>query len=42
MGEKKTANMAYYELLEILVFKKAGSVSLCGDILEHDVITERE
>lgn len=40
--EKKIANVAYYELLEILTFKKAERVSLCGDILEFDVTTEGE
>ena len=32
--EKKTANVGYYELLELLNFKKAERVADCGDILE--------
>ena len=40
--DKKIANVAYYELLEILVFKKAKRVSMCGDILEFDITTEGE
>lgn len=40
--EKKVASVAYYELLEILAFKKAERVSMCGDILEFDVTSEGE
>lgn len=32
--EKKTANVSYAELLQILKFKKAGNVGACGQILE--------
>lgn len=35
--EKKIANVRYYELLEILNFKKADRVSICGEVLEFDV-----
>lgn len=40
--DKKVANVAYYELLEILELKKAERVSLCGDILEFHVSDEGE
>ncbi|MBE1555410.1 plasmid rolling circle replication initiator protein Rep [Filibacter limicola] len=32
--EKKISNVGYYELLELLNFKKAERVANCGDILE--------
>lgn len=35
--QKKLANVQYYELLEILQFKKATRVSTCAEILEFDV-----
>lgn len=38
--EKKTANVGYFELLEILQFKKAERVSSCGEILEFDITYE--
>ena len=38
--EKKLANVGYFELLEILKFKKAERVSMCGEILEFDITQE--
>lgn len=38
--QKKLANVQYYELLEILQFKKAARVSTCAEILEFDVTKE--
>jgi len=38
--EKKLANVQYYELLEILQFKKAVRVSTCAEILEFDLTKE--
>jgi len=38
--EKKIANVGYFELLEILQFKKAERVSICGEILEFDITHE--
>lgn len=38
--EKKLANVGYFELLEILQFKKAERVSTCGEILEFDIMYE--
>lgn len=38
--EKKRANVGYFELLEILQFKKSERVSNCGEILEFDVTQE--
>jgi len=38
--EKKIANVQYYELLEILQFKKAARVSTCAEILEFDMTKE--
>ena len=38
--EKKLANVGYFELLEILQFKKAERVSTCGEILEFDITHE--
>lgn len=38
--EKKVANIRYFELLEILKFKKAERVSWCAEILEFDVMSE--
>lgn len=38
--EKKTANVGYFELLEILQFKKAERVSICGEVLEFDITQE--
>lgn len=37
---KKLSNVSYYEILEILSFKKAERVSSCGEILEYDVDNE--
>lgn len=38
--EKKTANVSYYELLELLNFKKAERVGNCADILEFKPISD--
>lgn len=38
--EKKLANVGYFELLEILQFRKAERVSNCGEILEFDITHE--
>jgi len=38
--DKKVANVQYYELLEVLQFKKAERVSTCAEILEFDVTKE--
>lgn len=38
--EKKIANVGYFELLEILQFKKAERVRECGEVLEFDITHE--
>src|SRR5699024_5971840 len=41
-GEKKTANVDYFELLHIIEFKKAERVKDCAEVLEYKVSYETE